>query len=86
MHAWYVAPKIRAIFAPIMWTLTAGFGLAVRACLAVLVCSLCGLPLLPRLASPATLAVRADARDVISIHPSIYLHHMLHALCTIRLT
>ena len=24
-----------------MWTLTTGFGLAVRACLAVLVCSLC---------------------------------------------
>ena len=29
------------IFAPLMWPLTTGFGLAVRACLAVLVCSLC---------------------------------------------
>ena len=65
MHAWYVAPNIWAIFAPIMWTLTFGFGLAVRACLALLVCSLCVLLLLPRLASPVTLAVRADARDVI---------------------
>ena len=40
MHAWYVAPSIWAVFAPIVWTLTTGFGLAVRACLAVLMCSL----------------------------------------------
>ena len=38
MHAWYVALIFWALFAPIMWTLTTGFGLAVRACLAALVC------------------------------------------------
>ena len=54
-------------------TLTSGSGLAVRACLAVLVCSFLELLLLPRLAPAVTLAVRAAARDVISIYLSICL-------------
>ena len=54
---------------PVMWTLTAVFSLAVRACscLAVPVSPRPSV-LLPRLTSRVMLAVRADARDVISIY------------------
>ena len=58
-------PQHGQYFAAIMRTLTTGFDLAVSACLTD-----CGgvfslrLLILPRLASPVTLAVRADARDV----------------------
>ena len=47
-----------------MWTLVAVFSLAMRACLVVSV-SLGPSVVLPRLAPWVTLAVRADARDVI---------------------
>ena len=54
-----------------MRVLTAVSRLAVRACLALSVSP--GLPaLVPRLASRVTLAVRADARDVIFIYVDIY--------------
>ena len=53
-----------------MWTLTTGFGLAVclPGCVGVFYLRLL---LLPRLASPVTLAVRADARDVIPMYLSL---------------